>query len=88
MSIPKLDINRRKPPKIDENFFTDVILRNSTLGAAEASSLSSAIITEMRSALGRRGGRTTKARYGPEHYSRIGKMGGRPPMKQAHEIKK
>lgn len=67
-----------KQPDIDDKFFEDVIVRNSPLRGEEARTLATAIVTEMRSALGRRGGRTTKALYGADHYSRIGKMGGRP----------
>lgn len=30
-----------------------------------------------RTEAGRKGGKTTKERYGPEHFGRIGKMGGK-----------
>ena len=30
-----------------------------------------------RADAGRKGGRTTKERYGPEHFGRIGKIGGK-----------
>ncbi len=31
--------------------------------------------------LGRKGGRSTKKKYGQEHYKKIGKLGGRPKKK-------
>lgn len=35
--------------------------------------------------MGKKGGRVTKARYGIEHYRRLGRLGGRPRTKTANE---
>lgn len=71
-----------KQPKFDEEFLTGIILANSRLSTEEARPLANTILTEAHRILGRRGGQTTKKKYGPEHYSRIGKMGGRPKLEK------
>ena len=35
---------------------------------------------------GRKGGQTTKAKYGADHYREIGKLGGRPPVKRISQL--
>jgi hypothetical protein len=72
-------------PKFDEKFLTEVIAHNSPLSGPTARALATAILAAMRSNLGSRGGRTTKARYGSEHYSRIAKLGGRPKAEKQEE---
>ena len=69
-------------PKFDEAFLAEVIRQNSGPGPLDAAKLGTIILTEMRRNLGSRGGRTTKAKYGAEHYSKIGKLGGRPKIEK------
>ena len=75
-------MNIRKPatrrPTLDEDFLTRVILENSPLDMRQARKLAATLLTEIRRMMGSRGGRATKAKYGAEHYSKIGKLGGRP----------
>ena len=82
MSTPKPATRR---PQFDEAFLARIIRENSPLGPEESQKLADIIMTEMRRNLGSRGGRSTKAKYGPEHYSKIGKMGGRPKAEKQEE---
>jgi hypothetical protein len=81
MSTRKPATNR---PELSEEWLAKIISDKTRPGAlqpGEIERLAADILTEIRRLLGSRGGRATKAKYGPEHYSRIGKLGGRPKVK-------